>query len=451
MTVSSAAEKSELVLSSSIEQPAIKANSNSARDLFRYWQIRILYSMGFGYAAFYFVRQNFSLVIPSLSEDLGYTKTQLGLILTIWSIVYGAGKFLNGYYSDRSNARYFMSAGLLGAALTCLVMGLSSSWWFFVIAWSANAWFQSMGWPPVSRLLTHWFSPRELGTMWGITNMSHQVGGALIAITAGYLIPHYGWRSVFIMPAILSLVLAFVLYNRLRDTPESLDLPSVEAHSGLKEIPADAAADNMSPKQLFKQLFYNKMLWYVCLGNMFLYIVRMGVFNWAPTFLKEFKGASITSSGWQVAGFEFAGMIGGVAAGWISDKLFDGRRGPVSCLYMIAMVGALIYFWLAPAGLNSYNVIAMMIVGFLVYGPQVLVGVAAADFASKKAVGMAVGLTGSFGYLGSAVSGVSIGLIADNYGWDWGFIFFIASAIGACVCFGLTWHKRAAVLEKSEL
>jgi sugar phosphate permease len=91
----------------------------------------------------------------------------------------------------------------------------------------------------------------------------------------------------------------------------------------------------------------------------------------------------------------------------------------------------------------------MTSVGFLVYGPQVLVGVAAADFASKRAVGMAVGLTGTFGYIGSAISGVCIGWIADNYGWDGGFIFFIISAMLACVCFALTWNGKAKVLDTS--
>lgn len=426
-----------------------QVDTNLVKKTFRYWQIRILYSMGFGYAAFYLVRQNFSLAIPSISADLGYSKTQLGLVMTIWSIIYGVGKFLNGYYSDRSNARYFMSFGLLGAALTCFVMGWGTSWWFFVIAWSANAWFQSMGWPPVSRLLTHWFGPKELGTMWGITNTSHQIGGAAIAIISGYLIHNYGWRSVFVVPGIFGCLMAALLFNRLRDTPQSLKLPTVENHCGLAELEDESEDDRVTPKQLFQQVFYNKLLWYVCLGNMFLYVVRMGVFNWAPTFLKEFKGASITTSGWQVAAFEISGMIGGILAGVISDRLFQGRRGPVSFMYMVAMVVALGYFWFVPTGMDSLNAVAMIAVGFLVYGPQVLVGVAAADFASKKAVGMAVGLTGTFGYLGSAISGVSIGLIADNYGWDWGFVFFIVSALCACVCFGLTWRSRASVLERT--
>ncbi len=427
------------------DNPA-QANTSNI-NAYKYWQIRILYSMAFGYAAFYLVRQNFAMAIPAISADLGYTKTQLGLVITIWSIIYGVGKFLNGYFSDRSNARYFMSLGLLGSALTSLVMGWGSGMIFFGSVWAFNAWFQSMGWPPVSRLLTHWFGPRELGTKWGITNLSHQIGGAIIAVLAGYLIQNYGWRSAFFIPSLIAIAAAVLLFNRLRDTPQSLGLPSIEEHLNLVKTEKHIEEENLPTKELLRRIFCNKLLWYVCLGNMFLYIVRMGVFNWAPTFLKELKGASLASSGWQVAAFEVAGMVGGVAAGWISDKLFAGRRGPVSFLYMVAMIFCLIYFWFVPAGYDGLNALAMTAVGFLVYGPQVLVGVAAADFASKKAVGMAVGLTGTFGYIGSALSGVCVGWIADQYGWDGGFIFFIISAMLGAGCFMLTWRHRAKVLE----
>lgn len=416
---------------------------------YKYWQNRILCSLVFGYAAYYLVRVNFSMAIPAMCHDLGYTKTEIGIVISIWSVVYGVGKFCNGYLSDRSNARLFMSLGLFGSALTSFVMSFGEGVLFFAIIWGIfNAWFQSMGWPPVSKLLTHWFPPTQLGTKWGVANLSHQIGGAIIPIVTGYLIVQYGWRSAFYVPAVISLGFSALLYFSLRDTPRSLGLPSIEVETGLVQSEAHLDDQDISTQEILRRIFCNKMLWYVCLGNMCLYVVRMGVMTWAPSLLRELKGTSLTSSGWQLAGFEIAGMAGGLAAGWISDKLFVGRRGPVSLFYMLALVGCLIYFWYVPAGYDTLNALAMFAVGFFVYGPQVLVGVAAADFASKKAVGMAVGLTGSFGYLGAAISGFGTGWIADNYGWNGGFIFFITSAVLACFFFALTWNSRAKVLEK---
>lgn len=422
-------------------------------QLYRSWQIRILYSLTFGYAAFYLVRQNFNFAIPVLVEEFGYTRAELGYIAAIWQIVYGVGKFINGYISDRSNARVFMSVGLLGSALTCLLMGFSNGYWFFTVIWAINAWVQSMGWPPVAKLLPRWFSPTELGTVWGITNISHQVGGAVVAALSGILIPLYGWQSFFILPALFSLVMAGFLFERLRDTPKSLGLESIEVHRGIVKAEDEIDDDNndVSPMEVIKTLVKSRNLWYVCLGNMFLYIVRMGVLTWAPTFLKESKGAAFVTSGLQVAGFDIAGMVGGITAGWLSDKVFKGRRGPVSFFFMIALVFALIYFWAVPPGHHYLNALAMIFVGFFVYGPQVLVGVAAADFASKKTVGMAVGVTGTFAYVGSAISGIIVGWLADNYGWNAGFIFFIGAAVMSCLCFAMTWSARSSVLDKAKV
>jgi sugar phosphate permease len=88
--------------------------------------------------------------------------------------------------------------------------------------------------------------------------------------------------------------------------------------------------------------------------------------------------------------------------------------------------------------------------GFLLNGPQVLNGVATADFASKRAVGVATGVTGSFAYIGSAIAGVGIGAIVENYGWEGGFLLFIFTALIGALFFALTWNNRAKVLDDGE-
>jgi len=427
-----------------------ESTNTTVAQRYAYWRVRILYSMIFGYAAFYLVRQNLSMAMPTLSMEYGYTKTQLGAIITIWSIVYGVGKFVNGYFSDRSNARYFMTVGLLGAAVTSLLMGFGENLYYFGFFWAINAWFQSMGFPPVARLVTHWFSPAELGTKWGLTIISHQLGSAAIALLAGFLILNYGWQSAFIVPALLVMGIAVFLFDRLRDTPQSIGLPPIEYHHGLVNKQSEVEEEHLPPKDLVLKVINNPMLWYLCMANMFFYVVRLGILNWAPTFLKELKGASLMASGWQVAGYDIAGMVGGIMAGWVSDRFFKGRRGPVSVLYMTLLIGCLGCLWWLPSGNQILSAITMVALGFLVYGPQVLAGVASADIASKKAVGMANGFMGTFAYLGSGLSGVCVGWMADNYGWNGGFMFFIVSALLSTFFFSLTWKYRAEALEVDE-
>lgn len=407
---------------------------------------QMMVSMLIGYAAFYLVRKNFSMAMPSFLGELNYTKTDLGIILSLFSILYGVGKFLNGMLADRSNPRFFMALGLFAAAIMNLFFGLSSGLWTLGIFWLLNAWFQSMGWPPCARMLTHWYAPKELGTMWGIWNSSHQVGGAAILILAGYLIPNYGWRSAFFIPAIIAILAALYLVATLRDTPQSQGLPSIEEYKGEVLHHVEEKEENL--REILKNhILTNKMLWIVCLANMFVYIVRIGVLDWAPTFLVEAKNSSLEGAGWKVASFEISGIVGALAAGILSDKVFKGRRGPANVFFMIAVTICLILFWQVPPGYAWLDAFALFLVGFFIYGPQMLVGVAAADYASKHAAATATGLTGTFGYIGSAICGVGTGLIVDRWGWDGGFAFFITCAVLGTLLFALTWSKRSATLE----
>src|SRR3989339_882966 len=75
---------------------------------YKYWRTRVLYSTIVGYALFYFVRKNLSIAMPAIEADLGITKTDLGLFLTLHGVLYGVSKFANGFLADRANPRYFM-------------------------------------------------------------------------------------------------------------------------------------------------------------------------------------------------------------------------------------------------------------------------------------------------------------------------------------------------------
>ncbi len=418
--------------------------------LYKHYRVRVLYSMIIGYAVYYFVRANFSIAMPALLKDMGYTKTDLGLVLTLFSVVYGFGKFANGVLADRANSRYLMAIGLFCAGVVNFFFGLSSGVTTFAILWLLNAWFQSYGMPASVRLLTHWYSPTELGTKWGLQSTAHQIGSAGIMILAGsVLIPHFGWRGAFYIPAFIAIACSFFLVNRLRDTPQSIGLPPIEEHRGETHITDPNEDQANSFKEIFlKYILKNKFVWLVAFANVFVYVVRIGIRDWAPTFLVETRGSSIASAGFKTAGFELAGMIGAIGAGWISDKVFKGRRGPMAAVSMFLLMIAVIMLWMAPNNNPYLDACILICAGILVYGPQLLVPVAAADFASKKAASTATGITGMFGYVGSALSGLGTGLIVDRWGWNGGFLFFtIAAGIGTAL-FALMWKKRAPQLEK---
>ncbi len=433
-------------VSSTIIEKPIKATVStfSQKVLFKYWRIRIMYAMMIGYACFYLLRQNYPAAIPHIMAELGYSKIQLGAISSAAAIVYGIGKAIAGYIGDRISARKLMAFGLLMSAFMNFFMGYGSHLSWFLCFWVLNNCFQSFGWPPCARLLNHWHSPKELATKWALWNSSQQIGAGIIMLASPFLIAYFGWRYLFYVPGVICVLMSFFLYNRLRDTPESLGLPTIEAHHGLHH--EDSDADLTLKDLLVKRVLNNKLVWYVCFANFFVYFVRMTIFFWAPTFLQQAKGSSILAAAFQTAIFDVAGIFGGILAGHLSDKVFKGYRGRVAFWGMIVLSLCIVALWQTPAGYSGLHFICMLGVGFFITGPQVLVGVAASDFASKRAAGTATGLTGTFGYLGTAFAGAGIAAIAESFGWNAAFLTIISAALAGSVFFALTWNHRSKAL-----
>jgi sugar phosphate permease len=101
-------------------------------------------------------------------------------------------------------------------------------------------------------------------------------------------------------------------------------------------------------------------------------------------------------------------------------------------MVLTALATGMLY--VIPPGHPYWHGLSFALVGFLIYGPQFLVGVFVTDLASSKAAATAIGVTGVFGYAGAALSGVGTGYFVDRFGWGGGFAFWIGAAlVGAIV------------------
>ncbi|MFY1026652.1 phosphoglycerate transporter protein PgtP [Actinobacillus seminis] len=387
-----------------------------------------------GYAAYYLIRKNFSLAIPYLIDEYGFTKADLGMVGVALSLAYGFSKFIMGNVSDRSNPKYFITIGLLGSALVSLIFGLVpgvlASIPFMIILAALNGWFQGMGYPPGAKTMTNWFSVSERGVWWSWWNVSHNIGGGLIGPLAILGLSVFGvWQSLFYLPALIAIVLALIMFWLMRDTPESQGLPPVDEWKGEKVIEKVESAHTLSSKDIFfKYIIHNKFLWAIAIANVFVYFIRYGIIDWAPTYLKEVKHFTVDKQSWAYFLYEYAGIFGMLASGYLSDKVFKGHRAPPMLFFLVGVLIAIIIYWKNPAGNPLVDNICLVAIGFLIYGPVMMIGLQAADLVPRVATGTATGLTGLFGYLlGSASAGWVMGKLVDLYGWDGGFYALIAS------------------------
>ena len=421
--------------------------------LYRRLRWQIFTGIFVGYAGYYLVRNNFALATPFLLEQ-GYTKTELGLAGMGVPIAYGLSKFLMGNVSDRSNPRFFLGAGLLLSALVMFLMGTvpfaTSGVAIMFLFLLLNSWLQGMGWPPCGRTMVHWWSHHERGRVVSAWNVAHNVGGGAVALLFLFATNtlHLGWHSAFYVPAICAAAIALFAIATMRDTPQSLGLPPIEEYRNDRMPDYQAAHEReFNAREIFvTYVLRNRLLWYIALANVFVYFIRYGVLNWSPTYLKEVKQATLDASSWGYALYEFAGIPGTLLCGWISDKVFNGRRAPAGMLFMSLVSAFLVLYWLNPPGNPVVDTIALIGIGGLIYGPVMLIGLHALELAPKKAAGTAAGFTGMFGYLGGGVAASALmGFTVERLGWDGGFVLLLAACAIAIALLALTLrHENSA-------
>lgn len=412
------------------------SNKEEIDKKYRYWRLRIFYSMFIGYSLYYVTRKSFTFVMPVLAQDLHFEKGDLGLLGSIFAITYGISKFVSGIIGDRTNPRYFMAFGLFMTGVLNIFFGLSSTIFLFALFWGFNGLFQGFGWPPCARYLTHWYSHTERGSWWSSWNISHNVGAFSIPWIAGFLVYYFDWRWGMYIPGVICILGALFLVNRLRDTPQSLGLPSIEAYRN--DYPEEVKKDEVEKKLTFKEIFStyllrNRFLWLLAISYFFVYIVRQGINDWTALYLVETKGYSPIGANGSVSLFEIGGIFGTLTAGWSSDYFFRARRGPVIVLYSIGVLAAILGYWSITSPLPFYDSAAIFIMGFTLFGPQMMIGMQAAELCPKNAAATATGFVGTFAYLGAAVSGYPLGMVTQHWGWDGYFLFMAVCA--ACSIF----------------
>ncbi len=416
-------------------------------QLFSFYRLRVFLGIFIGYAGYYLVRKNISLVMPDIERIYGYSKFEQGMILAATSFAYGISKFVMGWFSDRSNAKFFLAIGLIfSSAISCLLgfsPALFNYYYLLLCLMFLNGWFQGMGWPPCGRVMVHWFSPRERGAKMALWNMAHNIGQAFPAILLSMgLSVMFGWSSALYIPGLIALAISFLSFYLIQDTPGSVGLPSIESFKNEPVVYPNSEHEHLSVmEQLNKYIFKNKYLWFLGIANLFVYLTRYAIIDWLPSYLVEVRNFSTEKASFSYSIYELAGILGTFASGWISDRFFNARRAPAGVLFMILIAIVLNIYWFAPNSAVTLIDASLFMMGFLIYGPVMLIGLHALDLVPKHIAGTAAGFTGLFGYVGGATCANALfGWIVDVYGWNGGFILLLASCFFATFFLALAWN-----------
>ncbi len=436
--------------------------------------------MGLAYAFLYMGRYNLTVAKGALGDLM--TKADFGYIFGVGAAVYGVSFLVNGPLIDRVGGRRGMLIGVFGALCANLLMGLvlygRVNWGWdvpiftsFLVLFAANMYFQSFGAVSIVTVKAPWFHVSERGTFstifgiiisagiyfafdWGFAIVDatratppEELSAISRMFAAIFGLGHSGvdenWM-VFFIPSLMMGAMWLIMLAMLRNTPGEAgyeDFDTGEAH--LSED-----GERLPVKVAIRKILTHPVLMWVCMIEFCSGVLRNGVMHWYPLFAKEvgFAKEFWISKNWGLS-LLIAGVIGANATGWVSDKLFNSRRAPMSGIsYAIMIAGALMLVFAVPHTMSGANLdttmlwvggfgcLALSAAVIAVHG--ILSGTATADFGGRKNTGIVVGIVDGIVYAGTAVQSFALGWItpsgaakADPSNWNWWPLFLVPFGI----------------------
>jgi AAHS family 4-hydroxybenzoate transporter-like MFS transporter len=399
-----------------------------------------------------FDTQAIGYVAPALAREWGLTKAALGPVFSAGLFGLMIGALLFGPLADRIGRKkiiiFSTVAFGIGTLITALVQGVDA-----LLAIRFLTGLGLGGAMPNAIAMTSEFNPRRRrATMVMIMFCGFSVGAALGGLLAAALIPHFGWRSVFIVGGVAPLLLAPMLAQRLPESVRFLVLagrapariaellehinPKAGFDPDTRFVVHEPALEGVPVRHLFSggRTLVTLLLWVVFFMSLLdLYFLA----NWLPTVLNDL-GASVSMAALIGSMLQVGGIVGTFALGSIIDR-FSFRA--LALLYFIAVfaVGAI-----GQLGHSAVLVtVAIFAAGFCVVGGQIAANALAAAFYPTAVRATGVGWALGIGRVGSIV-GPLVGGMLLSMKWSTAAVFMAAAAAALCAALAAFSLSRLA-------
>ncbi|MFA4846547.1 MAG: MFS transporter [Patescibacteria group bacterium] len=370
-------------------------------------------SLGTTYAFLYWGRYNLNVAVRALGGE--EVVADFNWMFGAGTAVYGVSFLINGPLTDRFGGRFSILVGACGATIANILMGVvcwmsvngemeaRTLFWWILVLYSINMYFQSFGAVAIVKCNAAWFHLRERGVFGAIFGILIALGIYFAYDWSRYIIkdlklPVY-WA--FFAPAI-ALTIAFVINLFVaRDRPSEAGFKNIKTGTALD----DETGPSDHPIAVFKIMWQSPVIMTIACIEFCSGFLRQAIMQIYPMFMKSIGGTeSFIYVNWGML-LCTAGILGGVFAGTISDRVFQSRRGPVAAvLYVGMLIGGIGMCFLFDSPHLGPIVIMMSLCVIGVHG--MLSGTASMEFAGAKNTGIAVGLIDGFVYAGTALQAI---------------------------------------------
>jgi MFS family permease len=292
-------------------------------------------------AVTYLDRICISVLAPHIMQDLGLSRTQMGLVFSAFSLAYGAFEVPTAWWADRAGTR---------SVLTRIVLWWSSFTMLTAAAWNYSSLLalrflfgagEAGAWPSVTRTFSRWIPLTERGTIQGIFFMGAHLAGGLTPVLVTALLAVMPWRMIFVVFGMVGFFWAAAWCRWFRNDPaEHSSVNEAELafiRAGRRENSGHAGGWRGFGAILRNPNILPLTLMYFANGYGFYFYI-----TWLPTYLREVRSFSTASLGW-FAGMPLllsvaADLLGGIATDKVTKRfgLRAGRAGVGALAYVVA-------------------------------------------------------------------------------------------------------------------
>jgi sugar phosphate permease len=364
------------------------------------------------YATYYAGRKGFPLAKKKIHDQLGVSVEALGLIDTVYLGAYALGQFVNGLLGDHTGARRLVGVGMLLSAAACAGFGMMNGALAFGLFYVVNGLAQSTGWPGTTRAMAEWTLPETRGTVMGYWATCYQAGGLAWGFFCTLLVAAHGWRSAFFVPALSMALVGLLVLLTLRPGPNGAGSAVAVAENPSAEVLA-------ARKAAQRAVYRSGILWSYGACYFFIKFIRYTLLFWLPFYLETALGYAGESAGKISLAFDGGGVIGVIVIGTLSDRLRRYSRSALSAIALVGLTAALMIYTRAAHAGTVANVLALGLVGAMLFAPDSLLsGAAAQDAGGAHAAATATGMVNGVGSVGSMLSGLVVPQVKKHLGWE---------------------------------
>ncbi len=383
------------------------------------------------YCSTYLGRLNFAASMNDIMYQEGYTKTQMGLVVTAFFIAYGAGQFFNGFLGDIVRSRNMVFSGLLLSGISNFLMGGCNSPVSMAVFWLLNGIAQSMIWSPMLNLLSGRLETEQSMKASVSLSLTVPAGTFMTYLMCSLFIRYWNWRGVFYVSACVIVIIAFLWLIAMAKLEEHVEIQGVGSMEGKESQESISPTKDKNKKSQLMFMIIIALIF----GAVFHGVIKDGITTWTPTYLMDAYHTS-TSLAIQLSMLlPITNLAGVYAANYLNKNICKNELLTSALFFAIAVIGILpMLIWHIPM---FAVLILLCITSSAMLGVNtMLISLVPIYFKKYGRVSSVCGIINSAAYIGSALSGYGTGALTQSFGWRITFaVWSILAVLGFTVCY----------------